>query len=60
MTPAESLSTLGAGKFQAGFKVYDSNGALCKINVLNFQSQGLADSAAEVEEHPNKQLVSQI
>jgi hypothetical protein len=40
--------------------MYDGNGAPCKVYVFNFQSQGLTDSAAEVEKKANQDFVSQI
>jgi len=42
------------------FEVDDGNRALSKVYVFYFQGESLSDPAAEVEEHPNKQLVSQI
>jgi len=42
------------------FEVYDGNGAVCKVYVLDFQSQGLADSAAEPKKKADQDFIPQI
>ena len=46
MTPAKSLSALGAGQLKAALKVLDGDGALGKVYILNFDSQSFADPTA--------------
>jgi hypothetical protein len=40
--------------------VYDDNGALHKIYVVNLQSQGFANPASKVEQKANQNFVTQI
>jgi hypothetical protein len=46
VTSAQSLSALGAGQLEAGFKVFNGNRAVLEVYVFNRQSQSLADAAA--------------
>ena len=60
MTHAQSCTTVGAGHLHSTFEMYDSQDGSVEVYVQHGQPQSLADSAAEMEEHADKQLVSQI
>lgn len=47
-------------EIESGLEVYDCDVTLSKVDILDLQSQGLTDAAAEVEEGSDKKYITEI
>jgi hypothetical protein len=55
-----SYPTVRARYLHPAFKVHNGNVALYEIYVINLQGESLSDPAAEMEQHANQQLITEI